>query len=155
VSSQTYFLSLERCLPVNDQPMRGRIRHRERAKQLRDFSGLQFGLITPTDIDCMIEFRDRLYVFVEYKIEGAIMDLGQRLCFERLTRSIATSGRHAYAIVAEHNTNVYSDIDAANAIVKEVCAGGKWHEATKGNTVFECINLLYEKHVDTLPGRPL
>jgi hypothetical protein len=140
---------------VNDEPMRGRIRHRERAKQLRDFSGLQFGRITPTDIDGVIEFRDKLYVFIEYKIEGAPMDFGQRLCFERMTRRLTNGGCHAYAIVAEHNTSVYSDIDAANAIVKEVCAGGKWHEATKGNTVFECINLLYEKHIDPLPGKPL
>ena len=47
--------------------MRGAIMHAERAKQLNDFNGLQYGNITPTDIDGVIDYKDRAMVFLEIK----------------------------------------------------------------------------------------
>ena len=44
---------------------RGVIRNRQFAQQLRDFSGLRFGKITPTDIDGFMDFGDRLFVVLE------------------------------------------------------------------------------------------
>lgn len=140
---------------MNSEPMRGRIRNRERARQLRDFSGLRFGKITPTDIDCVIEFKDKLFVLVEFKMFGAPMDFGQQLCFERLCNAINSNARHAFAIVAEHDTPIHSDIDAGNATVKQVYKNNKWCELTESCSVADFVNNLYDRYIDTLPGKPL
>ena len=46
-------------------PERGVITNRARARQIRDFSGLQIGTITPTDLDGLIEFHDECFIFCE------------------------------------------------------------------------------------------
>lgn len=63
---------------------RGVIRNREYAKQLKDFSGLRYGKITPTDIDGFLDFGDQLFVVVEGKHAGSAIQTGQRLALERL-----------------------------------------------------------------------
>ena len=45
---------------------RGKIRNRDQAQQIRDFSGMCFrGTITPTDIDGYFEINNELFVFME------------------------------------------------------------------------------------------
>ena len=63
---------------------RGVIRNKEIAQQLRDFSGLRYGTITPTDIDAFFDFGDRLFVIVEGKYGGHSMPHGQELALDRL-----------------------------------------------------------------------
>ena len=42
---------------------RGVIQNRDRKKQIIDFSGLKYGKITPTDIDGLIEYKDKAMMF--------------------------------------------------------------------------------------------
>ena len=44
---------------------RGVIHNRERGAQIRDYSGLRFGNITPTDIDGFMDFGGRVFVVFE------------------------------------------------------------------------------------------
>ena len=57
---------------------RGKIGNRRRALQIRDFTGLRWGNITPTDIDALIDFGDKVFVFIEVKKKGLLflMDKG-------------------------------------------------------------------------------
>ncbi len=105
---------------------RGQIINRERAKQLRDFSGLHYGTITPTDLDGFIDFGDKAFIFFELKVKGTPLLIGQRLALERLVNSAIASGRKALAIVAEHDTLSDMDIDVANCIVVETKEYGDW-----------------------------
>jgi len=41
--------------------VRGKIEHRDRARQIRDFSNLRYGNITPTDIDGLIEYQNKCF----------------------------------------------------------------------------------------------
>ena len=105
---------------------RGVIRNRQLAMQIRDFSGLRFGKITPTDIDGFLEFGDRLFVFIEGKRDGAPLSGGQMLALARLADACHMPPRRiATAIVVDHATGP-EDIDYANATVRTLRWDGKW-----------------------------
>jgi len=118
---------------------RGKIRNRERAKQLKDFSGLRFRNITPTDIDGFFEFCDILFVFFEAKRSGVDLPYGQKLGLTRICdaidQTINESGRArtAVLVVIEHNEECEQDIDFAIANVVNVYRDQKW-EAPKCKT---------------------
>ena len=104
---------------------RGVINHRERAKQIRDFSGLRFGNITPTDIDALIEYKDKAYVIIEYKFGEAEVPTGQMIALERICDDLQNF-KHTILIIARHNQSVEQDIDGANAIVEKYRWRKKW-----------------------------
>lgn len=93
---------------------RGTIRNRTYANQLRDFSGLVFGRISPTDIDGFIDFGNKAFVIIEMKHVGAELPVGQRLALERLSDAV-NRALPCMIIVAEHDTE--GDIDVANSSV--------------------------------------
>lgn len=122
---------------------RGVIRHRELASQLRDFSGLRFGAITPTDIDGFLEFSDRLFVVFETKHIGRELPRGQRLAIERLIDAIAASGRQAIALIGEHDTK--EDIDFAVCPVREYRYEGKWRKPLSAMTFKDAVDQMRER----------
>ena len=106
---------------------RGQIVFRNRAKQIKDFSGLLFGNITPTDIDGLIEYHGRAYIIIELKLIGAPIPYGQRLALERLVDDLQRVGKRSLCIIAEHNTvNTEDVIDVAKAIVSEYRVRRQW-----------------------------
>jgi len=121
---------------------RGEIRNRERAKQLRDFTGLRWGKITPTDIDSFTEFDDKLYVWTEAKLRGVKMPYGQRLAFQRLCDAIAETGRIATYLVVEHDGAPGQDIDYAACPVTEFRFEGLWRPPDKLITCRAAIDAL-------------
>ena len=122
-------------------PERGEVYNRERAQQIRDFSGMRFGSITPTDIDGLIEYRDTCYVFIEAKLEGYEMKDGQRLALERLIDDL---DKPAVLFVCEHDTAPQVDIDMANTTATKCYINGKWltfpEEVTLRSAVDRFIN---------------
>jgi len=102
---------------------RGKIRNREYSTQVRDFSGLRFGNITPTDIDGLIEYQDKAYVFIETKYRDSKLPDGQRLAFERLCDDLQRV-KPTLLIIASHETD--GDIDVAETKVTEYRFKGKW-----------------------------
>jgi len=126
--------------------VRGEIRNREFATQVRDFSGLRFGNITPTDIDGIIEYKDKLYIFIETKYENAELPFGQKLCFERLCDDLQKV-KPTLLIVASHNSK--GDIDVANTVVTSYRYEGKWFtlksKKTTKSLIMEFINSIERK----------
>lgn len=107
--------------------IRGKIRNKTFSSQTRDFSGLVFGKISPTDIDAFLEFNDILFVFIESKFQGAKIPYGQKLAFERLTRAIHhPPRRHCYFLLCEHSCEAEKDIDFANIRILSVYFNGRW-----------------------------
>ncbi len=125
---------------------RGEIEHRERARQLRDFRGLVWGTITPTDLDGFLDFGNKVFIFIEYKYKDKKMDRGQELALERLVDIVP---KPCIAIHATHNQDdPRKDIDSANAkVVRYYCKENKgvWSSETAG-TVKEIIDLFLKKH---------
>jgi len=128
-----------------DDSQRGKIRNRRLASQQKDYSGLRYGKITPMDIDGVVEFSDRLFIFLEYKGVGAPLAYGQRLCMQRIIGAIRQTGREAVAIVAEHAEPAEEDVDCANAIVREYYMGEGWTKPNIAVTVKDMVDHFHGK----------
>lgn len=123
-------------MPTN----RGEIYNHERARQQKDYSGLRIGNITPTDIDGLIEYKNKAYIILELKYLDALTTMGQRLALERLTDDLQRAGKESLCIIANHETHdADSDIDAAAAYVLESRYKGKWRVAIDGETVIDMV----------------
>jgi hypothetical protein len=123
--------------PYYTNDTRGIIRNREYANQVRDFSGLRFGNITPTDVDGMIEYKNICYVYIETKYESAELPFGQRLALERQTDDMQKV-KPTLTVIASHNSQ--GDIDVANTTVTEYRFMGKWRTRTTQTTTFELVD---------------
>lgn len=84
----------------------------DRARQLIDFSGMQYGM---TDIDGITEYRDRIWVWCEVKLRGKPVPVGQLLAMERFVGVCKKGGKHCIAIIADHG--VYDP--AVNVCIKD------------------------------------
>lgn len=119
---------------MNDED-RGKIRNRVCAGQLKDFSGLRFGKITPTDIDGFVDFQNKAFVIFEIKYGTALMPYGQRLGYERLADACEKAGIKTLVIVAHHQTQAPDDINVAALPVTQVRLCGKWKAPNMPHTV--------------------
>ncbi len=117
---------------------RGKIRNRKLASQLRDFSGLRYGKITPTDIDAFLDFQDKVFIFVEAKHQSAMPPTGQRIALERLCDACEKAGKLAIVLVASHDTE--ADIELANLPVTFIRHKGFWRKPHRPVSVREAID---------------
>lgn len=117
--------------------MRGEIVHRDRARQILDFSGMSFDYkITPTDIDGLIEYRNKCFIFFEVKYKNgdeiAPFLFGQRLALERIIDNL---DKPAILFVASHTiADSNNDINAAECVIELYYWHHNWHE-TNGRVV--------------------
>jgi len=117
----------------------GAITNYKRIKQVVDFTGLCQGF-TPTDIDGLIEFRDKAYVFIEIKTGNAPLPFGQKLAIERLVRDTGKE-KKSIGIVASHNIyNSRMNIIAAECIVRNIYSSEdlQWRDV-HGICLRDCI----------------
>jgi hypothetical protein len=122
----------------------GQFKNKEYARQLRSFGGLVFGSISPTDIDGCIEYKNKLFIWIESKFGNAKLPFGQRLAFERINDAIEKSGKPSIFIVANHHAE--EDIDLANSIVTEYRTCEKWNIPKQNLTVRKACELFIEKN---------
>lgn len=117
---------------------RGVIRNRKTAMHIRDFSGLAWGAITPTDIDAFLDFGGKVFVFIEAKCEKAECPNGQRLALERLCGACQQGGVETLVIIASHK-KTEEDIDYEHLSVREFHYRGEWHQPPPDSTVRKFI----------------
>jgi len=117
-------------------PERGVITNRARARQIRDFSGLQIGTITPTDLDGLIEFHDECFIFCETKFSDAPPLQGQLLALERLCDTCERGGRPTILFITTHNTPVHGDIDMGMTGVVSYRYKFNWHTISPDETLY-------------------
>lgn len=110
--------------------LRGAIQDREKAKQLRDFTGLRFGNITPTDIDAFVEYKNLCYVVIEAKTGSKTMPYGQKLALERLCDDLQKA-KPTLLILGSHNTPENEDVNYASLRVEKYRYKGKWKSSKK------------------------
>lgn len=104
---------------------RGIIRNREAARRLRDFSGLRWGVITPTDIDAFLDFGNRAFVVIEAKRAGAKMPVGQSLALRRMVTALSLTAP-ALLVVAEHACDT-EDINLGSCQASRYYTRGRWY----------------------------
>jgi hypothetical protein len=126
------------------QDDRGIIHYRNRAKQIRNFSGIRYGNITPSDLDFVIEYHDERRILCELKLDGVELPIGQRLLMERFVNDFIKAGKPSIAFVANHFVSDYTqDIDVGNAVISEVYFqyNGIWETPVSTMTVKELSDL--------------
>lgn len=130
---------------------RGVIRNREYKQRIADFSGMRYGKITPTDLDAFIDFRGKLFVFVETKFRDSHLSYGQNLALERLCDAChqPESGRYSVVFVTSHNSE--TDIDIAATVVIKYRWFGKWHTPkTDDATLRKAVDFFHSKYASNV-----
>lgn len=125
------------------------IRHKERFDQFQSFANLKFGKLRPIDIDGFMEFRNKLFIFIESKTIAAPFSTGQRIALERLVDAIAVDpNKQAFCVVARHDTPSNEDVDTGNSLVYCYRHGGQWHDiSTLEYTVHDFVESLITTYI--------
>jgi hypothetical protein len=135
---------------------RGVIVHRGRASQIRDFSGLLIPgtKITPTDIDMLIEYHNRYFIFAETKYGNAELPAGQKLALERLCDAAQRGNKLSIAFITRHTAEVGEDIDMGMTTIEEYRWLFKWHKPPIENVLRLCdaVKNFINKHEQAPSG---
>lgn len=123
---------------------RGKAYNIARYQQVRDYSGLRFEKITPTDIDGLMDFRDSAWVIIELKQSGNEMPYGQRLALERLTDNLSTI-KPSICFIADHDTSADQEIEAAAAVVVMFRYNKRWVDDIRKITLRQAIDSFLQK----------
>lgn len=121
------------------------IHNHKQMGQCVDFSGLEIGRMNATDVDCCMEYKDKLFIYVETKYDDAEIPIGQRLFLERQVDAVSKAGKVGIAIKTKHFTS--DDIDIANTTVTKIYWEGKWIVLTDGDTLLAMRNRLLREYV--------
>lgn len=104
--------------------MESLIRNRNLVKQVLDFSGIQNGVIHPSDIDFCLEFDDEILILGEVKKRWNDIPKGQELL---LTRIADKWGYGAFVLKVEHEyINENKDIPLDKCFITGCYTSGKW-----------------------------
>ena len=101
----------------------------------------------PTDIDGLLELRDKLFILFEVKMLGNDMPTGQRLSLERVADAL-TATKPTLLIVAEHHTPSDQPVDLAACTVAKVRYNREWISRVPYRTVREMV----DKFIDFVEG---
>lgn len=123
---------------------RGEIRNRKYAQQIQDFTGLRWGAITPTNLDCFVEFGAQLFCFAEGKHDDAPLSRGQKMAFERLCQCCHRPEEKCWAILFKVAHYGDGDIDYANCPVTEYFWEGQWRCPKKTLNLRRAIDRMRE-----------
>ena len=128
--------------PGTDTP-RGSIRHLDLYCQALDFSGLQFGRCSPTDVDFFIELGGKEVILGEFKRANTSVSYGQRRALTTLAMLAHQKGVEVLAFIARHNSPSKKSIDAASCLVTEILCPRQrcgWHSPGSDRHVRELID---------------
>lgn len=123
--------------------MESLIRHPKRASQVLDFTGLLPTPYAPTDIDGLVEWKDKAYVIIECKYGEKKMSIGQKIAIERMVKDFKKAGKRAVAIVVEHDVdNMQQSVMVKDQIVRQVYYDNQqqWRNPNYIVTAQEAIN---------------
>ena len=128
---------------------RGTFKNEGNAKQLVSFLGIQYGNITPTDLDAMIEYKNTGFVLIETKYQQDFyQEKGQQLAHERMVDTLWVAKKPSVLIFASHRAIKPNSILLFSCPVTKYRYAGKWHEIN-GWTVKQLVDS-FICHLDSL-----
>lgn len=117
------------------------IRNREQITQIKDFSGLRWGTIRPTDVDVFLEFSNRVFILIELKHVKGEFKGGQMLALERMVDAIDNPPeRRAILLLGEHSARIGQDIMVADVPVIKCRWNRKWRSVNKPQNMKTAID---------------
>lgn len=128
----------------------------KRGKQLLRFGG--FGLdhdrletVLATDIDALIDVRDKILIVFEVKLAGKALPKGQIYALQRLVGNAKDAGKHAIAIVVDHDVyDTDEDVYLSGLIAREVFTSEDmcWKPMKRKMTARELANWYVDRYFD-------
>lgn len=107
--------------------MESAIRYPDRAKQVIDYGGIRRGNIMPTDLDGIIEYKDKAYILIEMKHRDAGIPQGQRIALERMVDDFKFNGKLACLLLCSHCVDDCDEvIRAEDAVVTGIYYNYRW-----------------------------
>lgn len=123
---------------------RGHIQNPKKARQLIEFTGLQYGKCTPTDIDGLIEKDNEVFIFFEIKYKDAELPNGQAIAFKHIIDNLDELGKKAVLFIGRHNVDdIDKSIVAGETEVSEVYYKKKFRSVEK-KTLKEWADIFFE-----------
>ncbi len=124
------------------------IRNRKHLGCFVNFNNMHFDKISPMDFDAFMEFKDKLFIFIETKYLDAQMPFGQQLALERLCDACQNAGKISVVFFTSHNNNSDEDnIDLGNSIVTKYRWKKKWHTPKNKVNLHDAVLRLKEKYI--------
>ena len=116
------------------------IRNKDQVKQAIDFTGIQNGVIHPTDIDAVFEFDNEILILIEVKKRGSKIPTGQRLVLERICEAWRTP--KSIVLYVTHEFEETKDIPLQDCYVEQYYTQQtKWRKL-KRNRLKNMLNFL-------------
>lgn len=128
---------------------RGVYVYKDRGCQAIRFDGMIYQNITPTDIDGLMELRDKAWIVFEAKHRDAKCKYGQKLALERFCADVTNAGKHCLVMIVEHDVdNVTDDVFLNPLPIREVITSENtnWHPPDRPTVVGEAVFLYISKH---------
>lgn len=121
-----------------------------RLKQIHNFTRIQrHKNIMPMDIDGMIDYGGKYFLFLEGKVEGTPISTGQRLALENMVKSHWKAGHPSAALIYFHNTPVTDEVIVSDCNVRYIYGmkNGKldWHETLVN--IIDAIDKFEKKYI--------
>ena len=114
---------------------------------------MQWGTITPTDIDAIVDYQNKIWIIYEVKMVGKDVPYGQRLALMRLIQNAKNSGKHGCAMIVEHNvTDPHNNVFLKDCIVREMYTTDRmqWRTPRRRKTALQATDdyIQYHKTID-------
>ena len=126
------------------------VRNRKSLGQVVLFEGLQRKGVSPSDIDAVLEIRDKYLVLFEVKKEGFDIPKGQRILLETLANVWEETGRISVVVKAIHRIKNNADILLKDCEVEEIYYKGSWKILDRTILVGKFLDDFYKKQKITL-----
>ena len=125
-----------------------KIRNRTKMAQVTTFENFDLGRGRyPTDVDGLIEWKNKAYVVLELKFGYKEMPTGQELALTRLVDDL-DKVKPALLIIGSHLSGEGEDIDAGNALVARYRFEGKWYSPKRGERTVRDVTEIFLNNVD-------
>jgi hypothetical protein len=121
------------------------IRNSKEVRKTIDFTGVQNGLMHPSDIDAVLEFDNDILILMEVKKQGIEIPVGQKLLLERISQSWHTP--RSVVLKVEY-LNIFKDdedVPLDQCYVTEFYFNNKWRDTKKPVNLVMALNVLGKK----------
>ena len=128
---------------------RGVILHNARGHQVLLFKDMVYKTISPTDIDGLMELRNKAWIVFEAKYKDKDTGIGQKIALERFCECVTAAGKHCLVMIVEHDVDkVTEDVFLNTLQIREIITSEnmKWHPPDRSVVVGEAVFLYINKH---------
>lgn len=121
------------------------IRNSKEVVRAIDFTGVENGVIHPSDIDAVLEFDNDILILIEVKKSGVEIPIGQKLLLQRICSSWRTSRSVVLKVEYEDVYDKTENIPLEDCYVTEYFHRYHWSKTKESYSLKNFLNYLGER----------